>query len=234
MRGVRPLAPAQVDELERPLPPGWDYRPAALFLFACQAAGAAPGRVVPFAAAIHAVDLACRPLARLLDLEDHPPPRGPDDPRTGDGMRLLLSDGLLILAHGFLPGLEPDLFQALSPVLVEHLELLPPRIEESPGPSEALLEAQRLLARMAACAVTRLPGVEPGAGEAASDLVDRVDGALAGWRGAGEVSGRAAALERLDAIADSVAGDGARGGALARYVSLVRGALDLTSGPGGG
>lgn len=237
LRDVRPLAAGPLDEVERPLPPGTDHRPAALFLLACEAGGVDPEPVLPFAASIHALDLACRPLARLMGLEDYPPRRSPDDARNDDGLRLLVADGLLIAAHGFLTALEPGAFRALSPLLVDRLGALTPVLEASGEPARALVNAQRLLVRMAARGAALLPGADSGMEGSIEAVVARVDEALAAWRRAEDDPGRAAAVARLEKSAGKPGGErvkGEVGQARRRYVELVLETLALTCGPEAG
>ncbi len=227
---VRSLAPRQIDEVFRPLPPGTDYLPSSLFLLACRSCGVSSEGTTIFACALRSFSLAFRMLFPVtVRIGRKMPPR--TDHEHGEGMALLVSDGLFLMAHNFLADLYATDIRRLVPILVTRPREWIGKIESAQNDLEGIASVHRSMSETAVQAVRELIPDRDESTEWIEHVTVETDRLLSAYRKAAGEEDRRSVVEAFDGLLDSVRGIGEHARPLARYVSLVSGPLSATSAP---
>ncbi len=227
---VESLVPRQVDELFRPLPPGTDYQPSYLFLMACRSCGVSSEYTTIFACALRSFALALRTLISLMDRDGMKMTRRSDHEHE-EGMTLLVSDGLILMAYNFLADLFSSELRPLVPILVARPGEWIGGIETMRDEREGIAAVQRSMSATAVQAVKELVRDRNESMEWIEHVAAETDRLLSAYRKADGEEDRRTVVEAFAELRDSLRDVGERARPLIRYVSLVCGPLSVISSP---
>ncbi len=223
-----PLAAGLVDELFTPLPRGYDYYPSSFFLLSSRALGLNTVDLTPLGCAIEALSMGFRNLTLLTQSKERANPLPAQDHGHEGGMRLLVTDGLIVLSHRFLIDLHREEFQSIIPIYSDVIGGMTGIVEAAGDLPSGLVQVQRSLMDLAVRSVVQLAGQPNERVRVVGEVAAGIDRLLSEFRDRKWRGGRSVVVDKMFEFAGSLS-DGRRWCLpLAHYLSLVGQALGGT------